>query len=108
MPIDSSVDYKHPIRVVARRTGLSPDVIRAYELAAVSRMDAGQQAHCLIYPADDLGLEAELRSLRSLLPAGVTLIIGGQAADSYAEVSVISAPSTATNRNGRSRRSHAG
>ena len=63
MPIDSSVDYKHPIRVVARRTGLSPDVIRAYELAAVSRMDAGQQAHCLIYHADDLGLEAELRSL---------------------------------------------
>ncbi len=106
-----------------RVTYLGPDLPASSIAAAAELTGARAVALSLIYPADDLGLEAELRSLRSLLPAGIALIIGGQAADSYSEVlgdigavrlgdlADLSlarvARLTTINLNGRSRRPHA-
>jgi methylmalonyl-CoA mutase cobalamin-binding subunit len=94
-----------------RVTYLGPDLPASSIAEAAGLTGARAVALSLIYPADDFGLEAELRSLRSLLPAGVTLIIGGQAArlGDWEDLSPARvARFSATNRNGRSRRSHVG
>lgn len=59
----------------------------AADIAAAARQhQARAVALSLVYPADDTWLEGELTRLRSLLPAKVPLIAGGQAAPAYTPV----------------------
>jgi methylmalonyl-CoA mutase cobalamin-binding subunit len=52
----------------------------AAEIAgAARRKQARVVALSLVYPKDDPALEGELRTLRDLLPAEVTLLVGGRA-----------------------------
>jgi MerR family transcriptional regulator, light-induced transcriptional regulator len=51
--------------------------------SAVSQLDAKAVALSLVYPKDDPHLRSELKKLHLLLPAEVTLIVGGRAVDGY-------------------------
>jgi MerR family transcriptional regulator, light-induced transcriptional regulator len=51
--------------------------------SAVSQLNAKAVALSLIYPKDDPHLRSELKKLHQLLPAKVTLIVGGRAVDGY-------------------------
>ena len=69
-----------------RVTYMGPE-LPAEEIAlAASRQKAGVVALSLVYPKEDPGLEQELRALRSLLPDGAALVVGGRAAASYGRV----------------------
>jgi DNA-binding transcriptional MerR regulator/methylmalonyl-CoA mutase cobalamin-binding subunit len=65
--MDSSTDKRHPIQVVARRTGLSADVLRAWEkrygILQPARSDGGRR----LYSDDDIEY---LRLLRRATGAG--------------------------------------
>jgi MerR family transcriptional regulator, light-induced transcriptional regulator len=58
----------------------------AAEIAgAVRQKQARAVALSIVYPVDDAELPNELTRLRSLLPTGVHLIVGGRAASAYGE-----------------------
>jgi 16S rRNA G1207 methylase RsmC len=40
----------------------------------------------IIYPSDDPHLKLELKKLRQLLPTGISIIVGGRAANGYYDV----------------------
>ena len=52
---------------------------------AVHQQPAKAVALSLVYPADDLSLRNELRTLRQQLPIQVALLVGGRAAQGYRE-----------------------
>jgi DNA-binding transcriptional MerR regulator/methylmalonyl-CoA mutase cobalamin-binding subunit len=54
--------------------------------AVVSHLNARVVALSLVYPNDDLHLKRELKKFEHLLPAGVSLIVGGRAAHGYYDV----------------------
>jgi DNA-binding transcriptional MerR regulator/methylmalonyl-CoA mutase cobalamin-binding subunit len=59
----------------------------AEEIAgAVLKTVARAVALSIVYPEDDFSLREELRRLRRFLPEGVSLLVGGRGADSYADV----------------------
>ena len=59
----------------------------AEEIAAAARQESARAvALSLIYPPDDPRLPHELRRLRRLLPGGIALFVGGDAAAAYAGV----------------------
>ncbi len=62
---------------------MGADLPAASIAKAAELTGAGAVALSVIYPADDLELADELRTLRRLLPAEVAVIVGGQAAASY-------------------------
>jgi MerR family transcriptional regulator, light-induced transcriptional regulator len=51
--------------------------------SAASQLNAKAVALSLVYPKDDPHLRSELKKLHQLLPAEVTLIVGGRAVDGY-------------------------
>lgn len=69
-----------------RTTYLGPD-LPPEEIAAAAR-DQGARvvALSLVYPPDDPHLGDDLRRLRRLLPAPVSLIVGGRASHAYGEI----------------------
>jgi DNA-binding transcriptional MerR regulator/methylmalonyl-CoA mutase cobalamin-binding subunit len=69
-----------------RVTYLGPDLPAEEIAAAVHRRGAGALALSVVYPPDDAGLVDELRRLHRLMPDGVAIIAGGNAATSYANV----------------------
>ena len=54
--------------------------------AVVSHLNARVVALSIIYPNDDPHLKRELTKLHQLLPAGVSMIVGGRAANGYLDV----------------------
>ena len=54
--------------------------------AVVSHLNARVVALSIIYPNDDPHLKRELNKLHQLLPAGVSIIVGGRAANGYLDV----------------------
>jgi len=65
---------------------LAPN-LPANEIAVIAlQRDARAVALGITYPGDDPHLPDELRLLRSHLPKGVAIIVGGSAADGYADV----------------------
>jgi DNA-binding transcriptional MerR regulator/methylmalonyl-CoA mutase cobalamin-binding subunit len=54
--------------------------------AVVTHLNAKAAALSIIYPNDDPHLKHELRKLHKLLPAGVSLIVGGRAVNGYYDV----------------------
>ncbi len=65
---------------------MGADLPGASIAAAAKATGARAVALSLTFPADDLSLADELRSLRRLLPDDVSVIVGGQAAVSYKPV----------------------
>jgi methylmalonyl-CoA mutase cobalamin-binding domain/chain len=56
----------------------------AAEIAGIAvQRKANAVALSIVYPADDQNLPHELRYLRKLLPPGIRIMAGGQAASSY-------------------------
>jgi DNA-binding transcriptional MerR regulator/methylmalonyl-CoA mutase cobalamin-binding subunit len=64
-------------------TYLGPNLPAEEIAAAALQLGSKAVALSLLYPADDPGVDAELRRIRSMLPE-TTLIVGGAAADGYA------------------------
>jgi methanogenic corrinoid protein MtbC1 len=59
----------------------------AEEIAAVvSHLKARVVALSIVYPNDDLHLKHELKKSKHLLPDGVSIIVGGRAANGYLDV----------------------
>lgn len=59
----------------------------AEEIAAVvSHLKARVVALSIVYPNDDLSLKLELKKFNQLLPDGVSVIVGGRAAEGYLDV----------------------
>jgi DNA-binding transcriptional MerR regulator/methylmalonyl-CoA mutase cobalamin-binding subunit len=54
--------------------------------AVVSHLNAKVVALSIIYPNDDPHLKLELKKLHQLLPTGVSMIVGGRAANGYLDV----------------------
>jgi len=54
--------------------------------AVVSHLNARVVALSIVYPNDDPHLKRELNKLHQLLPAGVSMIVGGRAANGYLDV----------------------
>ncbi|MDH3267355.1 MAG: MerR family transcriptional regulator [Ignavibacteria bacterium] len=54
--------------------------------AVVSHLNGRVVALSIIYPNDDPHLKRELNKLHQLLPAGVSMIVGGRAANGYLDV----------------------
>lgn len=54
--------------------------------AVVSHLNARVVALSIVYPNDDPHLKRELKKLHQLLPAGVSMIVGGRAANGYLDV----------------------
>ena len=54
--------------------------------AVVSHLNAKVVALSIIYPNDDPHLKRELTKLHQLLPAGVSMVVGGRAANGYLDV----------------------
>ncbi len=54
--------------------------------SVVSYLNAKVVALSLVYPSDDQTLLKELRKLKQILPAGVSIIAGGRAAEGYLNV----------------------
>jgi methanogenic corrinoid protein MtbC1 len=69
-----------------RVTYMGADLPAASIAGAVEATGARAVALSLIYPTDDPQVAAELRELSELLPADVTVIVGGQGAPSYRAV----------------------
>ncbi|NOT57401.1 MAG: MerR family transcriptional regulator [Deltaproteobacteria bacterium] len=69
-----------------RVTALGVNLPVAEIAGAVHQQPARAVALSLVYPADDLALNNELRTLRRQLPAPVALLVGGRAAPGYREV----------------------
>lgn len=66
-------------------TFLGPDLPAGEIAAAVKLSKARAVALSIVYPADDPRLAEQVRELGSLLPAGVTLLAGGESAAAYAK-----------------------
>jgi len=54
--------------------------------AVVSQLKARVVALSIVYPNDDLHLKQELKKFKELLPDGVSIIVGGRAANGYFDV----------------------
>lgn len=54
--------------------------------AVVSHLNARVVALSIIYPNDDPHLKGELNKLHQILPAGVSIVVGGRAANGYLDV----------------------
>jgi len=54
--------------------------------AVVSHLKARVVALSIVYPNDDLHLKQELKKFKHLLPEGVSIIVGGRAANGYLDV----------------------
>jgi len=54
--------------------------------AVVSHLKARVVALSIVYPNDDLHLKHELKKFKHLLPEGVSIIVGGRAANGYLDV----------------------
>lgn len=54
--------------------------------AVVSHLNARVVALSIVYPNDDLHLKHELKKFKHLLPEGVSIIVGGRAANGYLDV----------------------
>jgi len=54
--------------------------------AVVSHLNARIVALSIVYPNDDLHLKHELKKFKHLLPDGVSIIVGGRAANGYLDV----------------------
>jgi len=54
--------------------------------AVVSHLNAKVVALSIVYPNDDLHLKHELKKFKHLLPDGVSIIVGGRAANGYLDV----------------------
>ena len=54
--------------------------------AVVSHLNAKVVALSIVYPNDDPHLKHELKKLHQLLPTGVSIIVGGRAANGYLDV----------------------
>ncbi|MDZ7625832.1 MAG: MerR family transcriptional regulator [Ignavibacteriaceae bacterium] len=54
--------------------------------AVVSHLKARVVALSIVYPNDDLHLKQELKKFKHLLPEGVSIIVGGRAANGYYDV----------------------
>ena len=54
--------------------------------AVVSHLNAKVVALSIIYPNDDPHLKRELNKLHQLLPAGVSMVVGGRAANGYLDI----------------------
>jgi MerR family transcriptional regulator, light-induced transcriptional regulator len=54
--------------------------------AVVSHLNAKVVALSIVYPNDDLHLKHELKKFKHLLPNGVSIIVGGRAANGYLDV----------------------
>lgn len=54
--------------------------------AVVSHLNAKVVALSIVYPNDDPHLKRELTKLHQLLPAGVSMVVGGRAANGYLDV----------------------
>ena len=54
--------------------------------AVVSHLNARVVALSIVYPNDDLHLKHELKKFKHLLPDGVSIIVGGRAANGYLDV----------------------
>jgi methanogenic corrinoid protein MtbC1/transposase-like protein len=64
---------------------LGPNLPAADLAAAAQHHQARAVALSIVYPADDPYLAAELASLRRLLPDDLAILVGGRAAQGYAE-----------------------
>lgn len=69
-------------RVVYLGTNLPAEEISA----VVSHLNARIVALSIVYPNDDLHLKHELKKFKHLLPNGVSIIVGGRAANGYYDV----------------------
>lgn len=97
---------RHPIGLVSRRTGLKPDVIRAWErrYGAIEpgrtssnrryyldsqglhfQLERSSVALSIVYPSDDPFLGSALQKLRRLIGGEIMLLAGGRAAKAYAD-----------------------
>ena len=54
--------------------------------AVVSHLNARVVALSIVYPNDDLHLKHELKKFKHLLPDGVSIVVGGRAANGYLDV----------------------